>query len=115
MPAHRRDGGGLGPGGFEAPDQAGEDLGLAAGIAAGQVSGHLAHVGMGDRAVERDAGGDVTVDQAAVIEVSCGRTYAADESDMHAVTVSYCPTRGNWLAAHADLRLSLSLKSSGPA
>ena len=75
---------------FQAPDQAGEDRGLPGRGPFVEVARHLAHVGMGDGAVEREARRDVPVDQAAIVEVGRGGADAADQSDMHVSSVR-CP------------------------
>ena len=69
---------------LHAPDQAGEDRRLLGRGLFVEVARHLAHVGMGDGAFERNARRDMPVDQAAIVEVGGGRADAADQSDMHA-------------------------------
>ena len=58
-------------------------LRLPAGILVVEVAAHFADVGVGDRELQRNAGGHVPLDQAAIVEVGGGRADAADESDMH--------------------------------
>ena len=90
MAAHGGDGGGFGAGGPHASDQPGEDFGLLAGRPGQHVAAHFAHIGMADRDVGRGAGGNVTIDQAAIIEIGRGRSDAADQSNMHVKVPRRC-------------------------
>src|SRR5206468_4007667 len=86
--AHRGDGRGRRPGGLHAMDQPGENLALSLGSLAVEVATHLPHVGVADRDLERDAGRDMALDQATVIEVGRGGPDAADEANMHVSSLS---------------------------
>ena len=64
-------------------DQAGEDRRLPRRILVGEIARHLAHVGMGDGELERDARRGMPLDQAAIVEIGGGGPDAADQADMH--------------------------------
>ena len=93
--AHGGDGGRLGTRRLHALHQPREDLRLPAGILVAKVAAHFAHVGVGDRELQRNAGGCVPLDQAAIVEVGGGRADAADESDMHGATLAHRRAAGN--------------------
>ena len=69
--------------------------GLPAGVLVGKVAAHFAHVGVGDRELQRNARGGVPLDQAAIVEVRGGRADAADQSDMHGATLAHRRAAGN--------------------
>ncbi|MEA2811303.1 MAG: hypothetical protein QOJ17_5444 [Rhodospirillaceae bacterium] len=108
MAAHGGDGGGLGTGRLHPLHQPREDVGLSAGILVGKVAAHFLHVGVGDRKLQRNAGGCVPLDQAAIVEVGCGRADAADESDMHGSDCRLSPPGRQRMchAPQADARTS---------
>ena len=81
--AHGRDGGSLRPGRRQAADQGGEDVGLLARVAVGQISRHLAHVGVHDGDIQSRVGERMSIDQTPVVELGRGRPNAADQPDVH--------------------------------
>ena len=86
VPAHGGDGSNLRAGRLEPRYQSRKYSGLLSGILVCKVVREVAHLSVRDRQLQSRSGPRMAVGQAAVVVLGCGRSNAADQSDMHLCT-----------------------------